>query len=67
MITKDMLIEDLVNDFPDSVTFLMMKGIRCLRCGEPSWGTIELAAKEKFFSDEEIENTIKELNNLFIK
>ena len=65
MITKETTIEDLVSDFPDSVTFLMQKGIRCLRCGEPSWGTVESAAKEKNFTDKEIEEILNELNRLF--
>jgi len=66
MITKETTIEDLVSDFPDSVTFLMQKGIRCLRCGEPSWGTIESAAREKNFDDREIDEIVKELNHLFV-
>lgn len=59
-ITKDILIEDLIEKYPFSITFLMEYGIRCLRCGEPVWGTLEIAAKEKGFSDEQIEFFIKE-------
>jgi len=44
-ITKDIYIEDLVELFPSAVTYLMEKGIRCLQCGEPIWGTLESAAK----------------------
>jgi len=63
-ITKTIEIEELVNEAPESVAYLMQKGIRCLRCGEPIWGTIETAAKEKGFSDFEIENFIDDLNKL---
>lgn len=63
-ITKDYLIEDLVNDYPSSVKYLMQNGIRCLVCGEPIWGTLEQAAIEKGFSSEQIENFVKELNQL---
>jgi DNA-binding MltR family transcriptional regulator len=31
-------------------------------CGEPIWGTLDEAAKEKKFSDAEIQNFINELN-----
>lgn len=63
MITKEIYIEDLVRDYPGAVTYLMEKGIRCLMCGEPIWGTLESAAKEKGFNDEDIEVFVKELNS----
>ncbi len=63
-ITKEIYIEDLVEDLPDSVEYLMTQGIRCLRCGEPIWGTLESAAKEKGFDDEAIKNFVKDLNEL---
>jgi methionine synthase II (cobalamin-independent) len=61
-ITSKIEIEDLVRDIPESVSYLMEKGIRCLRCGEPIWGTLESASKEKGFSDNDIENFVKDLN-----
>ncbi|MBN1637625.1 MAG: DUF1858 domain-containing protein [Ignavibacteriales bacterium] len=64
IVKRDTEIEDLVREIPDSVTYLMEKGIRCLRCGEPIWGSIEKAAKEKGFSDEEIETFLKDLNQI---
>ncbi len=63
-ITKDIEIEDLVRIIPNSVVYLMEKGIRCLRCGEPIWGSLESAAKEKGFSDKEIVNFVIDLNKL---
>ena len=63
-ITKDIEIEDLVKIIPNAVVYLMEKGIRCLRCGEPIWGTLEDAAKEKGFSDKEISKFVVELNEL---
>ena len=64
MITKDILIEDLVRKYAGAVKFLMEKGIRCVACGDPIWGTLEEAAKEKGFSDKEIEQLVDDLNNL---
>ena len=50
-INKDIEIEDLVKLIPNSVVYLMENGTRCLRCGEPIWGSLENAAKEKGFDD----------------
>ena len=66
-ITKDIEIEDLVRILPDSVVYLMENGIRCLRCGEPIWGSLEAAAKEKGFDDEKIDFFVKELNDMLAK
>lgn len=40
MIEKTIFIEDLVREYPSSVRFLMEKGIKCIACGEPIWGTL---------------------------
>ena len=63
-ITKDITIEDLVEDYPFAEEFLRVRGIKCIRCGEPIWGTLEDACKEKNFSDEEIDNIVRELNKI---
>ncbi len=63
-ITKEILIEDLVDDYPFSVEFLSKKGIRCLRCGEPIWGSLEEAAKEKGFDDSQIQLFVEELKQI---
>ncbi len=46
-VNKDVTIEELVIKYPDSVKFLMDKGIKCIACGEPVWGTLEENAKER--------------------
>lgn len=66
-ITKEIEIEDLVNLLPDAVIYLMEKGIRCLRCGEPIWGSLENAAKEKGFDDEQIQGFVNDLNEMLKK
>ncbi|HEX3075190.1 MAG TPA: DUF1858 domain-containing protein [Ignavibacteriales bacterium] len=66
-ITKDTLIEDLVREMPEAVDYLMKSGIRCLRCGEPIWGSLESAAKEKGFSDKDVEKFAFDLNLLSAK
>lgn len=64
MITKQIEIEDLVNNYPFSVKYLMEQGIRCIACGEPIWGTLEEAAKEKSFDDTKIQYFVDELNKM---
>lgn len=63
-ITKDITIEELVETIPESVRYLSEKGIKCIACGEPIWGTLEDAAKEKGFSDDEINQFIEEIQKL---
>lgn len=63
-ITKDIEIEDLVKLVPESVTYLMNNGIRCLRCGEPIWGTLEEASIEKGFKEKHIQKFVDDLNSL---
>ncbi len=63
-VTRQTPIETLVEQVPDAVGYLFQKGIRCIRCGEPIWGTLEEAAREKGFSDAEIDLVVKELSAL---
>lgn len=64
MITKIISIEELINIKPSSVNYLMQKGIRCIICGEPIWGTLEEACSEKGFNQEQIDEVVKEINQL---
>jgi len=63
-VNKEMLIEELIERVPASISYLSDKGIRCIRCGEPIWGTLEEAAREKGFSDSQIDEIVQDLNNL---
>jgi methionine synthase II (cobalamin-independent) len=49
-ISRDTAIEDLTDAYPRAVPFLMDHGIRCIRCGEPAWGTLGDAMHEKQFT-----------------
>lgn len=64
MIDKTITIEDLTETIPGSVRYLMEQGIKCIACGEPIWGTLEEAAKEKGFNDKDIREFVSDLNNL---
>jgi len=60
MVRKDILIEELVEQHPTAVGFLMRKGIVCIQCGEPIWGTLEEASVKKKI--ENIDEIVAELN-----
>ena len=64
IINEKISIEELVEIFPASVSYLSRKGIKCIACGEPIWGTLEEAAIEKGFGREEIEGFVRDLNSL---
>ena len=59
-ITPDIQIEELAEIYPEAVRFLTKRGIRCIRCGEPIWGTL----KELLLEDgvENLSLLIDELN-----
>jgi len=63
-ITKDISIEELVELKKAAVRYLSEKGIKCIACGEPIWGTLEEAAREKGFGEDEIASFVRELNAL---
>lgn len=62
MITKEVLIEDLVQDYPKLVGPLKTEGIVCLACGEPVWGTLEAQAQEKNL--ENIDDIVHRMNTI---
>ncbi len=61
-IDPDITIEDLVREHPKAVKFLAERGIRCIACGEPIWGTLREAAAEKGFDEEAITKLTEELS-----
>lgn len=64
MITKETTIEELVGILPESVSYLMDKGIRVLICGEPIWGTIEEIVLGKGYTSGQLAEILEEINNI---
>lgn len=46
-ITADMLIEDIIEKYPETIVPLREMGVQCIICGEPVWGTLEEKVSEK--------------------
>ena len=66
-ITPSTQIEEIVEMGPELVLYLSKQGIRCIRCGEPIWGTLEEAAMEKGFNEAEIQNFVRDMNQILKK
>jgi len=64
MIDKDITIEDLVNLIPDAISYMSKKGIKCIACGDPIWGTLKSESKAKGFSDADIDKFVDDLNKI---
>lgn len=64
MIDSNISIEKLVEKYSFATAYLSEKGIRCIRCGEPIWGTLEEACLMKNFTQEEIRNVVEDLNKM---
>jgi len=63
-ITKKDEIEFILKGIPEALPYLMKKGVCGISCGEPTWGILESAAKEKGFTETEIDNIVNDLNNI---
>ncbi len=59
-INGDMYVEDIVQEYPKSVAFLMDKDIICIKCGAPVWGSLNELLEEKGIEDKQ--KLIDELN-----
>ena len=66
-ISKNTTIEDVVNEYSNLINYLSDNGIRCIRCGEPIWGTLEEAALNKGFTQDKINLIVEEMNLIIEK
>ncbi len=64
-VEKTMFVEDMLTDFPESNQFFLEKGLRCLKCGEPYWGSLEEFLED--YNVENIDEMIEELNKYIEK
>ncbi|HPR65238.1 MAG TPA: DUF1858 domain-containing protein [Thermoanaerobaculia bacterium] len=63
-IRADMLVEEVVSQFPATVPVFMDHGLPCIVCGEPVWGTIEENARRY---DIDLETLVKALQEAVSK
>jgi hypothetical protein len=67
IVTKNTSAEELIKSSPQVLDYLVRKGVCGIRCEFPITGTLEQMAKEKDFSESEIEKTLSGLNNLMLQ
>lgn len=64
MITKNNKIGEVIDAFPATADVLLKKGVHCLGCGARSFESIDQGLKVHGFSDEEIDEIVRELNEI---
>lgn len=60
-ITPDILIEDLVDAYPESVSILMEYDVQCIACGEPVWGSLGEKIRSKNLDPEPVMEALHQL------
>lgn len=65
VITLDTQVEELAASFPEAVGFLTKNGVRCIRCGEPVWGTLGELLEVEGIKDSQL--LVDELNTYIRK
>lgn len=63
-ITADTKIEEIVWKCSGLVSFLIEKGLPCVVCGEPFWGSIADLARQKDWNDQQISKLVEEIKEL---
>ncbi len=56
----DITIEELVDRFPGANGYLIERGLPCLVCGEPFWGTLRELARRHGVDD--LNELLRDLN-----
>ncbi|MDI3516437.1 MAG: hypothetical protein PWP37_977 [Thermotogota bacterium] len=57
-------MSEIAERYPYLIDFLLKKGIKCIVCGDVLWGTLGEEAKRQGFTDEQLDEIIREANEL---
>lgn len=60
-ISPEIMVEELIKLYPASNGFLNRRGLHCIICGEPVWGSLRELALDKKFSEEQISILVADL------
>ncbi|MCX7022098.1 MAG: DUF1858 domain-containing protein [bacterium] len=61
-ITRDMPVERLLEERPAAADWLLARGIVCMRCGEPFWGTLAELLCNRENSAADVKKIVADLN-----
>lgn len=64
MITKDMLISEIVEKYPGTAEIMFMHGMHCVGCHVAKMESLEDGCKGHGIDDEEIDKMVAEMNAL---
>lgn len=64
MITKDMIIQDIIDVCPGAIEVFMEYGFHCFSCMASNFETLEDGARAHGLSDEDIQALLEELQSL---
>ena len=62
IITKDMILMDIVNEYPETAPILMSYGLHCVGCSFSSFDTLENGIKIHGMDDETFEMLLRDIN-----
>lgn len=62
MIDAKIDIEDMIDQYPGAVKWLIAHDLPCVVCGEPFWGTLAELCKQKGWDDGRIQALVEEFN-----
>lgn len=63
-IRKDMLLGDLVDNYPQAAMIMAQKGMHCIGCGMAAAETIEQGCMAHGMTEEDIDKLIEEMNEI---
>ena len=61
-ITKDMIIGDCINKYPETMKILLNSGVHCVGCFAANMETIEMGLKGHGMPDEQVNKILVDLN-----
>ena len=67
LITKDMLLDDIVIKYPETAVILMGYGLHCIGCIISGFETLEQGAKTHGLTEEEIKLMLKDVNTIALE
>lgn len=62
VVTKDMLIGDIIKNYPGAIDVLLKAGMNCIGCHVATWETLEQAAQAHKLDVEELLKNLNEVN-----
>jgi hybrid cluster-associated redox disulfide protein len=66
-ITKDMMIGDVVQKYPETAVVMMKSGMHCVGCHVAAHETVEQGCKGHGMDDKQVDVLVKEMNKVIKK